>query len=177
MCFCMLHVFLRIQPGWSDAPNRSNPVGLVKTHAKILDVLCALFCCSKVLLGAVWDVFLKDCDEPEWLVGVDFFDAFDDPGWFFDFFCPGDECINVFGKTGATPAYSRVKERSADSAVKSHPCGDLVGVDTEFFAEVPDFVDETDFCCKEGVACVFDHLCCRQRCFYDRTGEVLVKFS
>ena len=52
------------------------------------------------------DMFLEDFDEPEWLVSVDSFGAFNDTCVFFDFFCPGDERVNVLGETGAAPAYS-----------------------------------------------------------------------
>jgi len=80
----------------------------------------------------VWDVFLKDFDESEWLVVVDCFDAFDNPYWFLDFVCPGDECVNVLGETGASPADAGVKEWSADSGIQTHAGGDLVGVDVKF---------------------------------------------
>ncbi len=61
MLCCILHVFLRVRRGWSDALDRSNPFGLVKTHAKTQCPVCivllfrgALGGCFGRVLGVFW---------------------------------------------------------------------------------------------------------------------------
>lgn len=56
------------------------------------------------------------------------------------------------------PPNPRTEELTTDAVVFSDSVGDLVGVDAELLADVPDVVDEADFRREEAVVRVLDHL-------------------
>ncbi len=53
MLCCILHVFLQVRRGWSDALDRSHPFGLVNTHEKTPCPVCIVF----LLCGALGGCF------------------------------------------------------------------------------------------------------------------------
>ncbi len=69
-------------------------------------------------------------------------------------------CNNVLiaRETTTTKPHAAPEEPLADAVVETDRVRDLVGVDVELLADVPDVVDEADLACKERVVGVLDHL-------------------
>src|SRR5262245_61946499 len=65
---------------------------------------------------------------------------------------------NVFAETGAAPAHAGVQKLRPDATVKTEAAHDLFDVGAHAFADVGDFVRETDLGGEERVGRVFDHL-------------------
>src|SRR5262249_62022234 len=66
------------------------------------------------------------------------------------------ELCHIPGKPRAPKTGPRVQEFRSNSFVEPDALGDFLYIRAEFFAEVSDFVDESDLGSEECIGCVFD---------------------
>ena len=77
--------------------------------------------------------------------GVDPYDSLDDVLRGIEFLADLGESERIFGEAWAAIAGAGMKEFAADPPVEADAFGDLLDVGAGFFAEIGDFVDESDF--------------------------------
>jgi hypothetical protein len=65
---------------------------------------------------------------------------------------------SVFLEATAAPANATPQELPSNPVIECNSLGDFVGVNTELFTDVPDIVDQANFCGEKAIVCIFDHL-------------------
>src|SRR5262249_62015715 len=79
-----------------------------------------------------------------------------DPHWHLVLLDGLNERSPILGKARAAKPGPRVQEFRSNSFVEPDALGDFLYIRAEFFAEVSDFVDESDLGSEECIGCVFD---------------------
>ena len=86
-------------------------------------------------------------------------DGFEDAQRHFVILSGLDQGAHIFGKAGAAEAGPGMQEFAADAVVETDAARDLLHVGADLFAEIGDFVDESDLGREERVGGVFYELC------------------